>query len=296
MRSACIVYTVECESAKNNVKYEIYKCDVEIEENNVEFSYTVTAESNYLVTFDGFTLYYLNIRTNRVIARCKIDKATDAKLLPVPNTDTVVTFTEPVNTDGSLNSLVYLKLTTTRGLVDIQVDLEQYNERIYEIKVVKQLLCIRLKSMIVVKDLERASNSFEINIDMSGSPLCHICFTPNQDYVIVENSYMLKLFRVDDLAQLADICLYNKVKVIFASQTHVSIRIGKNLISYLIVDKSNSNHLSNFGELQSRFSEKYRQPFQVRESNNRNLKELIMFNDRNLKSSIETNQSNRYSK
>ena len=233
----------------------------------------ITSLDNYLIIYDNAFVYYINIATNKVIIKQRLNFSL-SKILNIENTNDIITFYDDVNVDTSAEktklktkkaSLFYVKLVQcakNQSAYELLVIEKVYYKKIDDIKLYKNQLVVLSdeKSTIEIYNVDFLlhNNLFEpepYSLNFNALANDFISFyemTPNCNYLaILGEELLLYLVKIASNTIIAVIPLQIFYKNLIASNKFISIFSSSEtyLHSFSIIDHSEQDHLKKIEEL-----------------------------------------------
>jgi hypothetical protein len=252
---------VDCIIKLNEKSYELHECS------------QFTSLDNILIIYDDSYVYYINITTNKVIIKQKLNFSL-SKILNIENSNDIITFYDDINVETSAEnvknknkkaSLFYVKLVqsvsnpTTYELLVIE---KVYYKKIDDIKLNKNQLVVlcgeKSTFEIYSVDFLLENSLFEPNpLTLNFNAITNdfvnsFEITPNSDYLsIFGEELLIYLIKISTNRVIAVIPLQVYYKNLITSNKFVSIFSPAEGFtrSFLIIDHLEQDHLKRIDEL-----------------------------------------------
>jgi hypothetical protein len=262
------------------INYEMYQidCIVKLNEDKNQKPYELheysqlTSLDNYLIIFDNPFVYYINITTNKIIIKQKLNFSL-SKILNIEKTNDIVTFYDDINVDIDITSknqkhkkasLFFVKLVQNPNsdVSELLVIEKIFYRKIDDIKLTKNLLIVLCeeKCVIEIYSIEHLSKNslFESNPlvikfnNLTNDFINMFELTPNCDYLsVLSEKQILYLVKISTSTVISVIPLQIYFKNLIASDKYVSIFSNNDglLYSFIIIDHLQEDHLKRVEEL-----------------------------------------------
>ena len=222
----------------------------------------IASLENFLVIYDKSFVYYLNIATNKIVIKQKLDFSLN-KILNIENSNDLITFHNESELECSshkkIANLYYVKLVANQELLVIE---KHYQKRIDDIKMYKNQLAVLSdeRCTIEIYNIEYLlkkslfeSNPLTIQVNkLTTDFVTSFEMAPNCSYLsVLGEQLLLYLIKVSTNAVIAIVPLQIYYKNMIMSNKYVSIFSSNEsiLCSFLIIDHSEEDHLKRMEEL-----------------------------------------------